>query len=416
MLEELLIKNFLSFRDEVTLSLEATNDDMGEGSYVVKMPDGKRLLRFALIYGANAAGKSNVLKALDFLQEFLFNRADSIDEGTGVIPFRLNSTSSNEPTIINVRFYAKGLRYHYELELDASQVLHEKLSVYNSVQPTMLFDRTNAEGISEIKYNPSVVKVSQAVKDEIALRCYRNMSFFAARGLVNTAIPLIDDAREWFRMSLSNMINLGSQMFIQAQERMEEDANAKNELLEFIKYADFNVVDLQTYRSQVDLAEAIRDILIKSGQDIPTRLNTNFVHKVVNEKGDEYYVLPASLQSRGTKRILGLEAAVNAAKTQSAVIPIDEIDSSLHPDLVEYFLYQFLSSDSQSQIIATTHYDSLLDTIDDLLRKDSIWFAEKHQDGNSDLYSLVEYKGLNKISSFRRSYRGGRFGAVPNIM
>jgi hypothetical protein len=227
---------------------------------------------------------------------------------------------------------------------------------------------------------------------------------------------LIDDAREWFRMSLSNMINPGSQMFIQAQERMEEDANAKNELLEFIKYADFNVVDLQTYRSQVDLAEAIRDILIKSGQDIPTRLNTNFVHKVVNEKGDEYYVLPASLQSRGTKRILGLEAAVNAAKTQSAVIPIDEIDSSLHPDLVEYFLYQFLSSDSQSQIIATTHYDSLLDTIDDLLRKDSIWFAEKHQDGNSDLYSLVEYKGLNKISSFRRSYRGGRFGAVPNIM
>ena len=392
MLEELVFRNVYSFKNEVSLSLEATGDKIGEGSYVVTMPDGKRLLRFALIYGANASGKSNVLKALNFLKEFMFGKAGSIDEGTGVVPFRLDAVSADKPSYFGVWFYAAGKRYHYELELNATEVVREKLSVYTSHQPTMLFDRTSSNGTSAIKYNPSVVKLSATVREELALRCYRNMSFFAARGQVNVSIPLIDEAREWFRLSLASMIGPDDKVFGYAQEALDGSEETKKELLEFIKHADFNVVDLQ---KQTNV--------------------TNFVHKVTNENGEEYYVLPSGLQSRGTQRILGLESAIYNANEKSSVLPIDEIDSSLHPDLIEYFLYEFLRNENQSQIIATTHYDSLLDTIDDLLRKDSIWFTEKHADGGTELFSLVEYKGLNKIASFRKSYRGGRFGAVPNM-
>ena len=96
-------------------------------------------------------------------------------------------------------------------------------------------------------------------------------------------------------------------------------------------------------------------------------------------------------------------------------MPIDEIESSLHPDLTEFILEQFFKSDSRSQLLVTTHYDPLLDTVDDLIRKDSVWFTEKGEDGCSDLYSLVEFKGLRKIKSFQKSYRNGAFGAVPNI-
>ena len=397
MLEELSFRNLYSFRDEVCLSFEATSDTMGEGTYAVSMPDGKRLLRFVLIYGANAAGKSNVLKALNFLREFVFATPDTIDAGTQVVPFRLDTDSLNKSSYIGARFYANGLRYHYELELDSKQVLLEKLSVYHSNQPTMLFERTNTDGTSAIKFNSSVVKLSQAARDEIALRCYRNMSLFAARGQVNIAIPLIDEAREWFRLALSKMINPDDRMFRKAQEMIEADDNVKKDLLSFIKYADFNVVDLQTNRVQVKLTDEVRDLFMKAGEKIPTFLSTNFVHKVTGENGEEYYTLPSNLQSRGTQRILGIESAIYSANTKSSVLPIDEIDSSLHPDLVEYLIYQFLRSDAQSQMIATTHSDSLLDTIDDLLRKDSIWFAEKQPNGNSELYSLVEYKGLNKI-------------------
>ena len=389
MLEELTFRNLYSFRDEVCLSFEATSDKMGEGTYAVTMPDGKRLLRFVLIYGANAAGKSNVLKALNFLREFIFATPDTIDKKTQVVPFRLDAVSQDKPSYVGARFYVKGVRYHYELELDTKQVLLEKLSVYHSNQPTMLFERTSADGTSAIKFNPAVIKLSQAARDEIALRCYRNMSLFAARGQVNIAIPLIDDAREWFRLSLSDMINPDDRMFRKAQEMIEADDNVRKELLSFIKYADFNVVDLQTNRIQMKLSDDLKDILLKAGEKIPTFLSTNFVHKVTNERGEEYYTLPSGLQSRGTQRILGLESAIYSANANSSVLPIDEIDSSLHPDLVEYLIYHFLRSDAQSQLIATTHSDSLLDTIDDLLRKDSIWFTEKQPDGNSELYSLV---------------------------
>ena len=96
-------------------------------------------------------------------------------------------------------------------------------------------------------------------------------------------------------------------------------------------------------------------------------------------------------------------------------MPIDEIDSSLHPDLVEFMIEQFLKTKSESQLLVTTHYDPLLNTVDDLIRKDSVWFTEKDASGNTALYSLVDFKGLNKLSSIQRSYRNGKFGALPNI-
>ena len=148
---------------------------------------------------------------------------------------------------------------------------------------------------------------------------------------------------------------------------------------------------------------------------LSTRLSTDFQHTVKNERGVEVYSLPEQLQSRGTKRTLGLETAIYTAEHRDAVLPIDEIESSIHPELIEHILHQFFKTSGRSQLVITTHDDGLLSTMDDLFRKDMIWFTEKGEDGSSDLYSLVEFNGLNKITSFQRSYRSGRFGATPNI-
>ena len=94
---------------------------------------------------------------------------------------------------------------------------------------------------------------------------------------------------------------------------------------------------------------------------------------------------------------------------------IDEMDASLHPDLMEYILQQFLLDSSESQLLVTTHYDGLLGKIDDLIRKDNVWFSEKDKAGITHLYSLVEFKGLNKIPHIDRAYRNGVFGALPEI-
>ena len=125
--------------------------------------------------------------------------------------------------------------------------------------------------------------------------------------------------------------------------------------------------------------------------------------------------MPNNLQSDGTTRTFGIEAAIYSAMKAGAFLHIDEIEASLHPDLVEFILQKFLATKNRSQLLITTHYDPLLNTVDDLLRRDSVWFTDKVESGSTNLYSLVEFKGLKRIASLQRAYRNGIFGALPNI-
>ena len=111
MIQELKIKNFLSFKDEVTFSFEASNDKFAEDYQVVKINDNTRLLRFAVVYGYNASGKSNLLKAFEFLSDFWFAKRDDIDEKTGIIPFKLDLLSPNEHTSFELVFYVDDTKY-----------------------------------------------------------------------------------------------------------------------------------------------------------------------------------------------------------------------------------------------------------------------------------------------------------------
>ena len=117
----------------------------------------------------------------------------------------------------------------------------------------------------------------------------------------------------------------------------------------------------------------------------------------------------------GKSRLLGMEAAVYELTNRGSFLMIDEMDASLHPDLMEYILKKFLLEQNDSQMLITTHYDGLLSKIDDLIRKDNVWFTEKEASGTTRLYSLVEFKGLNKIPRIDRAYRNGLFGALPQI-
>ena len=206
MIQELKIKNFMSFRDEVTLSFEATKDTTFEGYHVVEVAPGVRLLRFAMVYGANASGKSNLLYALDFLQDFIFAKPGDLEESTGAIPFKLDAVTPKEPSEFSLKFYVGNTKYWYELKLDQQRVYLERLYYYTSNQPTKLIERTWANGESVLTFNPSVIKISNAAKEELSLKCLPNMSFFAARKQVNVAMKEIDAAREWFSTGIMPII------------------------------------------------------------------------------------------------------------------------------------------------------------------------------------------------------------------
>lgn len=427
MIAEIRIKNYLSFRDEVALNFEATKGTTFEESQVVQVTPKVRLLRFALIFGANASGKSNLLSALEFLRSFWFAKKQDLDEETGAIPFLLDTETPAEPSEFNIKFYIGDKRYWYMLQLNERQVIKEALYIYNSVQPSSLFLRKMEGTQSVVKLNGSLVKASTTIVEQLNLKCLPNMSFFAARNQVNCALGHIDEVRDWMRNNMMQIIDPNVKMFAYAGKQIEKDAELKKYLLDFIHKADYNITDAYSERESVPIPDFIRTSILEDDTLPPKlkermlsenrieRLNTDFQHTVRNKRGVEQYRLSNELQSAGTRRTFGLEAAIYEAIQSEGILPIDELESSLHPELVEFIIEHFLRKPGRSQLIVTTHYDPLLNTVDDLFRKDSVWFTEKGDDGHTRLYSLTDFKGLSKVSSFQKSYRNGVFGALPNI-
>ena len=424
MIQELKIKNVLSFKNEVTFSFVASNDQFAEDSQVVKINDSTRLLRFGVLYGYNASGKSNLLYAFDFLPRFWSYKPEGMDEPTGVVPFKLDTVSPNEPSCFELIFFVGNVKYWYQLELDRNQVYLEKLSYYKSAQPTMLFERKLVDGHSEVEINPKGDKISASAKELINGYCLKNLSFFVARNQVNASLPLIDAAKNWMKEQTMPAVFPSTYLTDYAQRKTAENKDLTRYLVNFLHEADFNITNI----SSDIVNRQISDEEVKfriSDESIPkdererikkertiSLLDTSFEHTVENENGREAYQMNRGDESTGTLRTFGIETVLYEALAKNAFLPIDEIETSQHPRLLEMMLYEYLKTHSRSQLLVTTHNDGLLDLVDDLIRKDSVWFTEKDKAGVTDLYKLTDFRGVNRLSSIREAYRNKRFGAT----
>ena len=428
MIQEITIKNFLSFKEEVKFSFEASNDKFADESQVVKINESTRLLRLAIIYGYNASGKSNLLKVFEFLSYFWSHNHKDLDAGTKVIPFRLDRQTPKEPSSFTIIFYAGDVKYKYELILDEHQVILERLSYYKSIQPTKLFERTLEDGHSVIQINKIAEKISAVAEEMIGMNCLKNLSFFVARNQVNVSLPLIDAAKEWLRDHIMPVITPPTKLTDYAQQQISENKGLIKEIVDFLKEADFNITnissDLVTQHLSDDAVrfltedddrndkESLEEIERIKRERTLKHFRTTFEHTVENHNGIEVYQMDKRFESMGTIRTFGIETALHDAMRSEAILPIDEIESSLHPKLLEKILFEYLKNHSRSQILVTTHNDGLLDLVDDLIRKDSVWFTEKDKSGVTDLYRLTDFRGVNRLSSIREAYRNKRFGAT----
>ena len=427
MIQEIKIKNFLSFRDEVVLNFEASSDNFAEDCQVVTMGDKSktRLLRIGIVYGYNASGKSNLLKVFSFLSFFWNYNPDSPDPGTQIRPFLLNASSRQEPTKFELTFFVGDTKYCYQLELDAKNVVLEKLSYYKSTQPVMLFERVMRNGQSEVAFNyQNGDKATAVVKDKINVECLKNMSFFVARDKANASLPLIDAAKNFLRNQIMALIHPGIDLTGYAESLISKDKSLVAYLLEFLRAADFNVTNITTDIKTEKLSEeAVKYILDHNAvrPDVREQLMaeksyrrqlTTFEHTVEHESGKSSYDFSLREESFGTLKTFGIETALYEAVRHGAFLPIDEIENSLHPKLLEKILFEYLKAFSRSQVLIATHNDGLLDLVGDLIRKDSIWFTEKDKAGVTDLYKLTDFRGVNRLASIREAYRNKRFGAT----
>ena len=402
MIAEIKFKNMFSFRDETVLSFEADKSKELESYHVVELAPDVKLLKLAVIYGANASGKSNIIKVCDFIRSFItctpLNKAELIK----IVPFLLNRTSKEQASEFSVSFYAmngdKAIRYVYSVLLETTHIVRETLIYYLSQQPATVFERSMENNVSSIKFGQKV-KISTAAKEEITLKCLPNMSVFAAYMQVNTNIAEMETALQYLTKQMMPAIVPTSSLSRYAEEAIKKET-AKEYILRYLQEADFNISNISSKEQET-----------KKGV-----VNyTMYQHKVSSGLGgNDYYEFPELYESDGTIRTFGLASQIQNSIGSNAFLAVDEIESSLHPKLIEYMIERFLKESKQAQLLLTTHYDGLLGE-EDLLRKDNIWFAEKNTDGASVLYPLTDFKGLNRISSLQKAYKFGKFGAVPNL-
>lgn len=426
MIESLQIKNFLSFKDEVTLSFEATKDDHLEDYHVVEVAPGVRLLKFVVVYGYNASGKSNLIEAVAFLKYFWFKIKENKTEKIDVVNFLLDKDSRNNPTQFKLTFYIGKVKHRYQLTIDRFKVRNEQLDYYPGPQPAKIFSRVTENGVSEISFG-SKMKLSSVAKESISIRCLPNMSVFAAYSQVNTNIKQLDDVFGWIEENFFTPIEPQTRLKDFVENLVYKDKKCKDKILNYLKRADFNISDINVEEVEDQVSEDF--ISRMKALDVPqheiNRLEnersirikqTDFNHFVFQEDKMETYPLTMDLQSEGTRRIFGLSGAIYEAIKKDAFLAIDEIESKLHPHLIEFLIEEFLKESKQnpSQLLVATHYDNLFDQ-EDLLRKDNFWFTEKGEDAATKLYPLSALKGLNRISSLQKAYKFGKFGAIPDI-
>lgn len=414
MLIEFRIKNFRSLRDEQVLSLVASKDKTLQDTHTqfTGISAAPTLLRSAVVYGANASGKSNLIKALQYMRNVVIESATAIQPGQtfSVQPFRLDSDSVSQPTEFEVTFLLGGVRYQYGFAMTAQRIISEHLLVYKAFKPQRWFTR-----YFDIGTGKDVYEFGPGLKGP------KNLWEGATRPnalFLSMAVQLNSDALspvfEWFLNRLV-IFNEQAQLSPQVTIQMLKQAEGCRDICNFLSAADISIADIDVETRKVP-RQALHFDLVAEKTEVRTEEIEE--HKVrfhhVTEHGKAVFDLMD--ESSGTRNLLFVAGPVMNILNKGLTLVIDELDTSLHTLLVRELVGLFHRSEintSGAQLVFATHDTSLLDA-PDLFRRDQVWFVEKDQDQASKLLSLSEFSP-RKNEALERGYLIGRYGGVPFI-
>jgi AAA15 family ATPase/GTPase len=390
MLIEFRVSNFRSLRDEQVLSMVASKDKTLASTHTV--PTGvtaaPALLRSAAIYGPNAGGKSNLIKALQYMRGVVVESATIAPSQTfGVQPFRLDAASAGLPTEFEVTFLLDGVRYQYGFAMTAERIVGEHLLVYKAFKPQHWFTRRHDATTGRDVYDFGPALKGQKSVWESATRS--NALFLSMAVQLNSEqlTPVFD----WFARQLV-IFNEHATLNPRVTLQMLRDPAAKRSICTFLNAADISIADIDVVTYDDD-------------QDELRFKHTTSKGEAVFGMGDE---------SSGTRNLLFMIGPILDIVRNGLTLVVDELDTSLHTLLVRRIIQLFHDTALNTrgaQLIFTTHDTSLLDA-HDLFRRDQVWFVEKDRDQASRLYSLTEFSP-RKGEALERGYLMGRYGGLP---
>jgi AAA15 family ATPase/GTPase len=429
MLVEFSVENYRSIQEKQTLSMVAADNETMLDSNTFSVPDNDdlRLVTSAAIYGPNASGKSNLLKAIQVLKNLVINSASRMQIGDKlpVEPFRLNSETAKKPSSFEVIFIHEKIRYEYGVSLNRERVFEEWLIAYpNEVQQNW-FSREYLPDDPKFEpnegYKWSFGKGLKGEKKRIQ-RFVRSNSLFISHAAQNNH-PQLTEVFDFFEDEI-NMIPLTERPLVTEYNSSiricEKDNKFHEQIVNLLIEADTGISNIRFERESIDdnIQLLVQDFL-KEFEDIKdaNTLEIDFmkvitIHKM-NDSNSEIE-LAIDDESAGTKRLFYIVGYLLWVLEYGKVLIIDEIDRSLHPVLSKALIKMFNNPEinkNNAQLIFTTHDTTLLDG--EIFRPDQIWFTEK-DNSMTKLYSLFDFRP-REHESLQKGYLLGRYGAIPFI-
>jgi AAA15 family ATPase/GTPase len=429
MLKRFTVENFSSFKEKNILDLTAGRTEVLQ-EHIVSF-DKVKILKSAIIYGANASGKSNLIKAIDFAKKIIEDNLSNIN--TNKKYFRLDKTSKNRLTefVFEIEIEEKFYNYGFNVLLDKKKINEEWLYEISSKSSNKIFSREN----NSIELGKILTKKSIKNRFEIYAEDMKNQTHqlflteIAKKQLDDENVKIFNNLYKWFT---DKLIIIYPNTKFNPVSLIISDTKLIDQFKKYLKRFDTGIEDITTIEE--DFKKALKDIPDDIVNNIENDLNSkekanvlltssegNFIiNKDENgeiivkklgliHKSDIDDIFELKDESDGTKRLFDFIPLISKFSDDYTIL-IDEFDRSLHPKLTKVFFELFYKTSNKTQIITTTHESNLLDL--ELIRRDEIWFVEKDKYGASKLFSLNQFKERydKKIA---KSYLLGRYGAVP---
>jgi AAA15 family ATPase/GTPase len=418
MLVEFSVANFRSIHARQTLSLVAGAGDELRDTHVMASgaPATPDLLRSAVIYGPNAAGKSNLILALQFILKLVVNSAQKSQQGDEieVSPFLMDGgEAAAKPSEFELIFVEQGIRYQYGVALTRQRVESEWLIAYPNGSPQTWFERA-AGGERSWKFGPSFKG-----QRKLWQKSTRDNALFLSTAIQLDSKQLMPVFR-WFHDRLCASVSYNKLPPIFTIKKCEQDGQIRDQIVDFLKSADLGIERIQINHRKMKqnkvqfsekMLESERQKILK---DLETRefIETHLVHKTPD--GQEVS-LGLNEESGGTQQLFNLAGPLLDVLHNGLVLVIDELDTHLHPLLMRRLVDLFhdpVINRSNAQLIFSTHDTTILDR--EVFRRDQVWFVEKDRQQQTRLYSLKDFSP-RKDENFGRGYLQGRYVALPFI-
>lgn len=421
MLIEFSVSNYRSFRERQTLSMVAA-PRLGKRENVFKPElNGEKfpnLLKVAVIYGPNASGKSNLLKALDVVRQIAYREPSTRDIPLPIAPFRFDTSLADQPSVFELHFIHAGIRYQFNLAATSERIVGEKLVAFPKGRESMLYERQHTTQGESYSFGTQL-KTGLSVE---LLAVWQKLTpprlLFVAQAVANSSEDTnpLKAPFEWLKESSYSLLNGMDSMASIAQRLAGKNALHAESIASFLREVDVPIANIrietvETPETRLNALAGLTNKEEPSTTSVTTKNKTILTHKTALGEADLSY----EDESDGTKNLIGFWLpwiTKTLSQDRDRLLVVDELDSSLHPKIVASLVEKHINSETTSQLIFTTHDTHLMDA--KLLRRDQFWITERDINGATKLRSIHDFEGRDSEDIEKRYYEG-RYRGLPFV-